>query len=108
MGIGIGRILVITLGVLGTVGLIVAGLGGLHRADTLVRWLGWEKRQLAYSAVQCSAVGCVALAQAVLLWLVTDRVYRRRDLVCDLLKLSAVLVCVVCSACAVALGVAGR
>ena len=104
---GIGRILVITLGVLGAVGLIAAGLGAWHRADTLVRWLGWEKRHMAYSAVQCSAVGCVALAQAVLLGLVTDRVFRR-DLPCDLLKLSAVLVCAVCVTCAVALGVAGR
>jgi hypothetical protein len=52
-------------------------------------------------------VGLVAVAQAMLLWLVTDRVYRR-DLASDLLKLSAVLVCAVCAVCAVALGVAGR
>jgi hypothetical protein len=104
---GMGRIFVITLGVLGAVGLIVLGLGAWHRADTLVRWLGWKKRHMAYTAVQCSAVGFLALAQAVLLWLVTDRVYRR-DLLCDLLKLSAVLVGAVCAACAAALGVAGR
>jgi hypothetical protein len=103
-----GRFLVITLGVLGTMGLVVLGLGGWHRADTLVRWLDWEKRHMAYAAVRCTSVGLVAVAQAILLWLVTDRVYRRRDLLSDLLKLSAVLVCAVCAVCAIALGVAGR
>jgi hypothetical protein len=102
-----GRNIVITLGVLGTMGLVVLGLGGWHRADTLVRWLDWEKRHMAYAAVRCTCVGLVAVAQAMLLWLVTDRVYRR-DLASDLLKLSAVLVCAVCAVCAVALGVAGR
>ena len=104
-----GRFWVILLGALAAIGLIAAGLGGWHRADTLVRWLGWEKRHMALGAVKCTAVGAVALAQALLFWLVVDRVYRdRRDLVCDLLKLSGVLVFATCAVSALAMGVAGR
>ena len=103
-----GRFIVITLGVLGAIALVVAGLETWHRANTIVRWLGWETRQLAMASVKTTAVGSVAIAQAVLFWLVVDRVYRRRDLVCDLLKLSAVVVFAVCALSAVAMGVAAR
>jgi hypothetical protein len=102
-----GRFIVIALGVLATVGLIVAGLETWHRADTIVRWLGWEKRHMALGAVKSTAVGAVAMAQALLFALVVDRLYRR-DLVCDLLKLSAVLVFAVCAVSAAAMTVAGR
>ena len=40
--------------------------------------------------------------------LVVERVYRRRDVVCSAVRLSALLVCVVCTASAIALGLAGR
>ena len=106
-GRSLGRFFVITLGALASIVLIVAGLQAWHRADTLVRWLGWEKRHMALGAVKSTAVGAVALAQALLFALVVDRVYRR-DIVCDLLKLSAVLVCAICAVSAIALGIAGR
>ena len=102
-----GRFIVIALGVLATVALIVAGLETWHRADTIVRWLGWEKRHMALGAVKSTAVGAVAMAQALLFALVVDRLYRR-DLVCDLLKLSAVLVVAVCALSAAAMTLAGR
>jgi hypothetical protein len=102
-----GRFIVITLGAALTVTLVVFGLLGWHRADTIVRWLGWESRHMALAAVRCTAVGLVAMGQGVLWVLVVDRIYRR-DVPGDLLKLSALLVCAICAVSAVALSVAGR
>ncbi|HEY7116398.1 MAG TPA: hypothetical protein VH475_07425 [Tepidisphaeraceae bacterium] len=102
------RSLLIALGVVCTVGLIVAGLWGWQRAEAVVTWVGWEKRIIGAWAVRCAAVALVSVAQAVALTLVVERVYHRRDAVCAVLKLSALLTCIVCTASAIALGLAGR
>ena len=97
----------IALGAVITVGLVIAGLWGWQRAETIVTLVGWEKRLIGAWAVRCMAVALVAVAQAVLLSLVVERVYRP-DAVCATARLSALLVFTVCTASAIALGLAGR
>jgi hypothetical protein len=101
------RVLMTLLGVILVVGLLVAALWGWQRAESVVTWVGWEKRTIGAWAVRCAAVALAAVAQAVLLSAVVERVYRR-DAVCSAMKLSALFVCMVCTASAIALGLAGR
>jgi hypothetical protein len=113
------RTVIVVLGAIATIGLIVAGLWGWQRAETVATLVGWEKRMIGAWAVRCTAVALVAAAQALLLALVVERVYARdggddgnggrpRDPVCAAARLSAVCVCMVCAASAIALGLAGR
>ena len=101
------RVLVTLLGVILSIGLVVAGLWAWQRAESVVTWVGWEKRTIGAWAVRCAAVALAAVAQAVLLSAVVERLYRR-DVVCSAVKLSALFVCMVCTASAIALGLAGR
>lgn len=90
------------------VGLVVLGLWGWEGADAVVTRVGWEKRLIGAWAVRCAAVASMAAAQAVLIGLVVERAYRRRDRVCGTLKLSALFTFMVCAVSAIALGLAGR
>src|SRR4029079_16805986 len=99
-------ILVLTGGIW-TVGLIVLGLWGWQHVDAVVNWAGWEKRTIGAWCVRCCAIALIAAAEAILLALVVERVYRP-DSVCGRAKLSALLVCMVCTVSAIALGLAGR
>ena len=102
-----GRNLITALGALCAVGLVVTGLWGWQRAETLVTLVGWEKRMIGAWAVRCMAIALVSVAQVILLTLVVERVYRR-DAVCATARLSALLIFTVCAASAIALGLAGR
>jgi hypothetical protein len=101
------RSVLIALGAILTVGLVVVGLWGWHEAETIAMRVGWESRVIGAWAVRCMAVALVSVAQAVLLALVVERVYRT-DAVCATARLSALWVCTVCVASAIALGLAGR
>jgi hypothetical protein len=100
------NVLILTGGIW-TVGLIVLGLWGWQHVEAVVNWVGWEKRTIGAWAVRCMAIALIAAAEAILLALVVERVYRR-DTVCGRAKLSALLVCMVCTVSAIALGLAGR
>jgi hypothetical protein len=102
-----GRMVWIALGAVAAVGLIVAGLWGWQRAEAVVAMVGWEKRTIGAWSVRCGAAALVALAEAVLLVVVVGRVYRP-DAFCGVAKLSALVVCMVCTVSAIALGLAGR
>jgi quinol-cytochrome oxidoreductase complex cytochrome b subunit len=97
----------IALGAVSTVGLIVLGLWGWERAEAIVTLAGWEKRTIGVWSVRCAVAALIAAAEAILLALVVERVYRP-DAVCRLVKLSALLTCMVCTVSAIALGLAGR
>ena len=101
------RVLLTVLGAVCAMGLVVAGLWGWQQAEGVVTWVGWEKRTIGAWAVRCAAVALVAVAQTVLLSVVVERVYRR-DAVCRVMKMTALFVCMVCTASAIALGLAGR
>lgn len=103
-----GRNVIAALGALCAAGLVVSGLWGWQRAQTLVTVVGWENRTIGAWAVRCTAVALVSVAQVFLLTLVVERVYRRPDAVCATARLSALLVFTVCTASAIALGLAGR
>jgi hypothetical protein len=102
------RSISVTLGAVWTIGLIVLGLWGWQQADAIVTRVGWEKRMIGTWSVRCAAIALMAAAEAILLALVVERVYRRRDAVCGLAKLSALFVLMVCAVSAIALGLAGR
>ena len=97
----------IVIGSVWTIGLIVLGLWGWKNAEAVVSRVGWENRVVGAWAVRCMAAALVSAAQAVLLALVVERVYRS-DRVGVAARLSALLVCLVCTASAIALGLAGR
>ena len=80
---------------------------GRQSGETVVAVLGAKQPENVVRAVRCAAVGAVALAQAVLVWMVTGAVYRR-DLVSKLLALSGLLVFLLSVSAAVALGLSGR
>lgn len=101
------RSVLIALGATWTVGLIVLGLWGWQQAQAVVTWVGWEKRTIGVWAVRCMAIALIAAAEAILLTLVVERLYRP-DAVCGRAKLSALLVFSVCTVSAIALGLAGR
>ena len=83
------------------------GLWGWERAEAIVTLAGWEKRMIGAWSVRCAAAALIAAAEAVLLALVVERVYRP-DALCRAAKLSALLTCMVCTVSAIALGLAGR
>lgn len=101
------RSIVVTMGAFWTLALIMLGLWGWQRAETVVALLGWEKRMIGAWSVRCMAAGLVAAAQAVLLAMVVERVYRP-DTVCRAARLSALFVFMVCTVSAIALCLAGR
>jgi len=101
------RKVLIALGAVLTVGLIVSGLWGWQHAESIVTLTGWEKRTIAVWSVRCAAVALVAAAEAILLTLVVERVYRP-DAVSGAARLSALFVFMVCAVSAIALGFAGR
>jgi hypothetical protein len=97
----------IALGAIWAVGLIVLGLWGWQRAETIVTMMGWEKRTIGAWSARCAALALIAAAEAILLTLVVGRVYRP-DRVCGAARLSALLIFMVCTVSAIALGLAGR
>ena len=97
----------IALGAVSTVGLIVLGLWGWERAEAIVTLAGWEKRTIGAWSARCGAAALIAAAEAVLLALIVERVYRS-DAVCRAARLSALLIFMVCTVSAIALGLAGR
>ena len=99
-------VLILTGGIW-TVGLIVLGLWGWQHVEAVVNWVGWEKRTIGAWAVRCMAIALIAAAEAILLTLVVDRVYRP-DAVSGAARLSALFVFMVCAVSAIALGFAGR
>ena len=101
------RNVLIALGAILTVGLIVLGLWGWQRAETIATVMGWEKRSIGAWSARCAAVALISAAEAILLSLVVERVYRP-DTVSGAAKLSALLVFMVCTVSAIALGLAGR
>jgi hypothetical protein len=107
MEVLVNRFMLTVLGAVCAMGLVIAGLWGWQRAEAVVTWVGWEKRTIGAWAVRCAAVALVAVAQSVLLAAVVERVYRR-DAVCSAMKFTALFVCMVCTASAIALGLAGR
>jgi hypothetical protein len=90
-----------------TVGLVVCGLWGWQQAEAFVTLLGWEKRTIGAWSVRCAGAALISAAQAIAIALVVERVYRR-DAVFAAVKLSAVMIYLLCSVCAIALGLAGR
>jgi hypothetical protein len=102
------RSVVIALGAIWAVGLIVVALWGWQQADVVVSMVGWEKRTVGAWSVRCGAAALVAMAELVALTLVVGRVYRRPDAFCGVAKFSALVVGLVCTVSAVALGLAGR
>ncbi len=101
------RSMTIAIGAVWTIGLVILGLWGWQHAEAVVSRVGWEKRAIGVWAVKCMAAALMVVAQAILLSLVVERVYRR-DPVCAAAKLSALLLFMVCTASAIALGLAGR
>ncbi|HYE18056.1 MAG TPA: hypothetical protein VEA69_06410 [Tepidisphaeraceae bacterium] len=102
------RKLLIGIGVVWTVGLVMAGLWMWQHSAAVVARAGWENASIGAWAVRCMAVALVAAGQGVVVALVVDRVYARRDAICAVAKVSSVLVFVACTASAIALGLAGR
>ena len=94
-------------GVTLAVGLVLLALHWWRYAGQIVE--GWDvtRPHVAAWAVRSAAVAVAAGAQLVLLSLVTGRLYRRQ-LLDDVLALSAGLVATLAIVCAVALGLAGR
>jgi hypothetical protein len=107
MEVAVNKSIQIALGATWTVGLIVLGLWGWQRTETVVSIVGWEKRSIGAWSVRCAAIAVIAAAEAILLTLVVERVYRP-DAVCGKLRLSALMVFMVCTVSAIALGLAGR
>jgi hypothetical protein len=101
------RIATVTFGMALTIGLIVLGLWGWQRSLAIATMVGWEKRTIGAWSVQCAAIALIAAAETILLTLVVERVYRP-DAVCARARLSALFVLMVCTASAIALGLAGR
>jgi quinol-cytochrome oxidoreductase complex cytochrome b subunit len=101
------RNVIVALGAILSVGLIVLGLWGWERAEAVVLMMGWEKRTIGAWSARCGAAALIAAAEAVLLALIVERVYRS-DRVCRTARLSALLIFMVCTVSAIALGLAGR
>ena len=101
------RAVTVASGAICAVGLIVLGLWGWQRAGLIVTLMGWEKRPIGVWSARCAGASLIAAAEAILLTLVVERVYRP-DAVCGAARLSALLVFLVCAVCAIALGCAGR
>jgi hypothetical protein len=95
------------MGAFWTLALVLIGLWGWQRAESVVTLMGWEKRMIGAWSVRCMAAGLVAAGQAVLLALVVERVYRPDNL-CRVARLSALFVFMVCTVSAIALCFAGR
>ena len=96
-----------TLGGVLAIGLLLLGLYAWRHAGQIVE--GWDPARptVAAWAVRSAAVAAAAGAQLLLLTLVTRQLYRRQ-LVDDVLGLSAGLVAALAVVCAIALGLAGR
>ena len=97
----------IAVGAIWTIGLIILGFWGWQQSDAVVNWVGWEKRTIGAWSVRCMAIALIAAAEAILLALVVERIYRP-DRICSGAKLSALVVFMVCTVSAIALGLAGR
>lgn len=97
--------LVMLLASLAAVASVVAGLWAWQRAAELSS--GASRPDAVAWAVRSAAVAAVAAGQALVLSQVVGRVYDRRPLD-DVLRVSAVTVCLVALVSAVSLGLAGR
>ena len=98
-------ILMPTVGTGLSVALMVLGLWGWQNAGEFST--GASQPYIATLAARSAAIAITAIAQIVLLTLVVGRLYRRQ-LIDDVLKLSAALVLAVAVVSAVALGLAAR
>ncbi len=101
------RAVTVASGAICAVGLIVLGLWGWQRAGLIVTLMGWEKRTVGAWSARCAGLALISAAEAILLTLVVERLYRP-DAVCGAALLSALMVFLVCAVCAIALGCAGR
>jgi hypothetical protein len=88
--------------------LLVVGLWAWQHAAEVASDSASARPYVAKWAVRSAAVAAGAAAQAVLLIAVVGRIYDRRGILDDVLRLSAVLVFAVALVSAVALGLAGR
>ena len=88
-------------------GLVVTGLWMWQSGDAIVSMVAPREPEGVLRGVRCGAVALLALAQAILLWGVVGRIYRR-DRVSMVLALSAVAVFMLSAGAAVALGFSGR
>jgi len=95
-------------GAVASVVLLVAGLWAWQHAAEVATDGAAARPYVATWAVRSAAVAAAAAAQAVLLVAVVGRVYGRRGVIDDVLRLTAVLVFAVALVSAVALGLAGR
>ena len=96
------------VGSLVTVVMMVAALyGWRHAADLAGDW-GASRPYVAALGVRSGAVALAAAAQVVLLTLVVGRLFARRQLVDEVLRLAAGLVAALAVVSAIALGLAGR
>jgi hypothetical protein len=86
---------------------LVLALWAWRRDEDLATRFGAHNLALVTWAVRCAAVALVAAGEAQLVFLVIANVWRR-DLLTNLLGLSAALVFALAAASAVALGLAGR
>ena len=99
--------LLVLLPAVAAVGLVIAGLWAWQSGDTIVALMGARQPEGVLRGVRCAGVGLVALAQAILLWGVVGRIYRR-DRLSTALALSALAVFMLSAGAAVALGLSGR
>ena len=98
----------VVFGSLVTVALMVAALYAWRHAAELAGDWGASRPYVAALAVRSGAIAMAAGAQVVLLTLVVGRLFARRQLVDEVLRLAAGLVAALALVSAIALGLAGR
>lgn len=89
------------------VGLVVLGLFAWRHAGDLGRLIGWQQPSLGLWSVRCAGIALISGAQAILLGMVVQRLFRP-DPLSSALRLSALFVAMVGVVTAIALGFAGR
>ena len=102
------RMLTIVMGGFTGIALVVAGLWGWQEARDMVLDWGAGRPEVAAWAVRSAAVAAIAFAQVVLVTAVAGRVFRRRGMIDDIMRLTAGLVCALAVVTAIACGLAGK
>lgn len=97
----------ISLGSAWALGLLVLALWAWRNDETLATYFGAHNFRIATWAVRCAAISLLAAGEACIGLLVIGNIWRR-DWFTNALGLSAALVCMLSTASAVALGLAGR
>ena len=101
------RKILILLGGASGVGLLVAALWAFWNDENLAALFKAQNSAVAAQAVRCAAMSVAALGEMLLVLLVIGNVWRR-DLLTNVLALSATAIFLLSTAGAVALAVAGR